>query len=139
METLDVAAKTVSHTSNFLTDILDAALREDAEAVYLRADDVPLFRKRYSEIQVPGFETLIDKEEFDDALESLGIRAGFDKITSWVHYSDHFPAETFVIQEASHLRSLNGSISAIRFERKRNWRFTRYKRNPDGTLDIQQQ
>ena len=137
MYELNKEANVVSNTSNFLTDILDAVLREDADSVYLRVDDVPLFRKKYGEVNLPDFDEPLDKEEFLDALETLGIREDVDGTVPWVHYSDEFPPETFMVQKANHRRSLNGSYVALRFERRRNWVFTAYNRNPDGSLDIQ--
>ena len=137
MDDFNEDSKLVSNTSNFLTDILDAVLREDADSVYLRAGDVPLFRKKYGEVNLPGFDEPLDKEEFLDALEALELQEDISGTVPWVHRSDDFAPETFMVQNANHGRSLNGSYSALRFERRRNWVFTAYNRNPDGSLDIQ--
>jgi hypothetical protein len=116
----------VSNVSNYITDVLDEVLRQDIDSVFLRPDDAPLFRTGFAEVTVPGFTEKLSQAEFDDVLESLDISPDADRPVMWTHHSDYFAPETFVIKDSLHLRSLNGNLSSLRFDRVRLWRFTPY-------------
>lgn len=87
-------------TNNFLTDMLDAVLQHNYEAIQLVPGIKPLIYHKGAMVNlIHPFDTVVDRAELIDALDALGIISV--KSTKGpmilVHVSELFPDTDFLV------------------------------------------